>query len=48
MTFCINNEKARIKQKELELRNNVLNIQEKIEIQNIIATETPKKEEIFI
>jgi len=45
MTMCINNEKNRIKQKELELKEKVLNI-EKIEITQ--QTVPKKEEEIFI
>ena len=47
MTVCISNEKNRIKQKELELREKVLNI-DKIELPVIKIAEKKEEEEIYI
>ena len=47
MTLCISNETNRIKQKELELREKVFNVQ-KVEIELPLQTIPKKEEEIYI
>ena len=47
MTQCISNEKNRIKQKEIELREKVLNVIEKVEVPEQTQT-IPKKEEEIV
>jgi hypothetical protein len=47
MTMCINNEKTRIQQKELELKQKVLNI-EKVEIPEEVRKIAQQEEEIVM